>query len=259
MRQNVHLLSPSTSGTPIDLWLPSTSIIAPEIADQVALGYFRNFSKNKYETSVEVYYKDMQNQIDYKQGTNIILNPTVESELLFGRGWSYGAEFLIRKRKGSFTGWIGYTLARTERQFDGVDNGVVYPSRYDRTHDISVVASYTISERLTVAATWVYNTGNAVTFPSGKYEFGGETINFYTERNGYRMPAYHRGDLSLTLDGKKRDKFNSSWNLSIYNIYNRMNAYSISFRDSETAPGTTEAVQLSLFGIIPAITWNFKF
>jgi hypothetical protein len=259
MRQNVHLLSPSTSGTPIDLWLPSTSIIAPEIADQVALGYFRNFSKNKYETSVEVYYKDMQNQIDYKPGTNIILNPTVESELLFGNGWSYGAEFLIRKRKGSFTGWIGYTLARTERQFDDVDDGNVYPSRYDRTHDISVVASYAISERLTVAATWVYNTGNAVTFPSGKYEFEGETINFYTERNGYRMPAYHRGDLSLTLDGKKREKFNSSWNLSIYNIYNRMNAYSISFRDSETVPGTTEAVQLSLFGIIPAITWNFKF
>ncbi|MDA9563851.1 TonB-dependent receptor [Flavobacteriales bacterium] len=259
MRQNVHLLSPSTAGTPIDLWLPSTSIIAPEIADQVALGYFRNFKKNRYETSVEVYYKDMQNQIDYKPGTNILLNPTVESELLFGRGWSYGAEFLIRKKKGNFTGWIGYTLAKTERQFDDIDKGEVFPSRYDRTHDISIVASYTFSERLSVAATWVYNTGNAVTFPAGKYEFEGETINFYTERNGYRMPDYHRGDISVTLDSKKREKFNSSWNLSIYNIYNRMNAYSISFGSSDVDPARTEATQLSLFGMVPAITWNFEF
>jgi hypothetical protein len=201
----------------------------------------------------------MQNQIDYKPGTNILLNPTVESELLFGRGWSYGAEFLIRKKKGNFTGWIGYTLAKTERQFDDIDKGEVFPSRYDRTHDISIVASYTFSERLSVAATWVYNTGNAVTFPAGKYEFEGETINFYTERNGYRMPDYHRGDISVTLDSKKREKFNSSWNLSIYNIYNRMNAYSISFGSSDVDPARTEATQLSLFGMVPAITWNFEF
>ncbi|MBL4625500.1 MAG: TonB-dependent receptor [Flavobacteriales bacterium] len=259
MRQNVHLLSPSSSGTPVDLWLPTTSIIAPEISDQVALGYFRNFKKNRFESSIEIYYKDMQNQIDYKPGTNVLLNPTVESDLLFGRGTSYGAEFLIRKKKGNFTGWVGYTLARTERKYETIDNGEVFPSRYDRTHDVSVVASYTITERLTVAATWVYNTGNAVTFPSGKYQFEGETINFYTEKNGYRMPAYHRADLSITLDGKKREKFGSSWNLSIYNIYNKKNVYSITFRDSETNKGTTEAVRLSLFGIVPAITWNFKF
>lgn len=259
MRQNLHLLSPSTSGTPIDLWVPSSSIVQPEISDQVALGYFRNFKENKFESSIEVYYKTMQNQIDYKPGANILLNATVESELLFGDGWSYGAEFLVRKKKGLFTGWIGYTLSRTVRQFDGIDEGEIFPSRYDRTHDISVVGTYQLSDRISLGATWVYNTGNAVTFPVGKYEYDGDIVNYYSTRNGDRMPAYHRGDVSLTLDGRSREKFKSSWNFSVYNVYGRKNAYSIEFRTNAEDPTITEAVKISLFTFVPAVTWNFEF
>ena len=201
----------------------------------------------------------MHNQIDYKDGANVLLNEYVEADLAFGIGRSYGLEVFLKKRLGKFTGWIGYTLGKTEKQFDQINEGNWYSARQDRRHDISIVGSYKLSQKWTLAANWVYYTGDAVTFPSGQYIIDGNSVPLYTERNGYRMPDYHRLDISATYMGKQTRRFNSSWNFSLYNVYAHENAYSISFRESEDNPYENEAVQLSLFSIIPSITWNFKF
>ncbi len=259
MGQYLHLMSNSTSGQPTDTWVPSSHNIQPLDVNQYALGYFQNFQDNNYEFSVEAYYKDMYNITDFKDGADIVLNENLESYILQGKGRSFGAEFYLKKKTGKFTGWLSYTLSRTENQIEGINNNEWYPSKIDKTHDISLVGSYQINKRWSVSATWVYYTGNAVTFPSGKYEYDGFTYPYYTERNGYRMPDYHRLDLNVHLEGKQKKRFKSSWDFSIYNAYNRYNAYSIDFQESETVPGTTEAVQLSLFGIVPSVTWNFKF
>lgn len=275
MYQYLHLLSNSSGGNPTDTWLSSSNNVKPEIADQVALGYFKNFKNNTYEFSVETYYKAMQNTIDYRTGAEITLNPKVEGELLYGKGRAYGLEFYLKRKKGVFTGWISYTLARTEVQYDKINKGAWYPAKQDRTHDLSFVAMYDISERLKISSTFVFYTGNAVTFPTGKYVIDGQTINLYSDRNGSRFPNYHRLDLGLTLEGKnykmvtnpetglkeKKDRrIHSSWNFSIYNVYARENPYSYSFRENEENPIITEAVQLSLFKYpLPAITYNFNF
>ncbi len=257
--QNLHLLSNSTSGNPTDLWIPSSNNVKPEIADQLSLGYFRNFKDNMFEFSSEVYYKYLQNQIDYKDGAELRFNENVESQLLFGNGRAYGIELSLKKKYGRFTGWIGYTLAKTEKKIEGINNGYYYPAKQDRTHDISVVGIYELSKKLTLSATWVYYTGNAVTFPSGKYEIAGQVVNYYTERNGYRMPDYHRLDLGATWQNKKTDKFESSWNFSLYNAYGRENAYSITFQKDPNDPTKTQAVQTTLFRWVPSVTYNFKF
>jgi hypothetical protein len=257
--QYIHLLSSSTSQNPTDIWVPSSINVKPGIAEQYSIGYFRNFFDNKYETSVEVYYKDMHNQIDYKDGANVLLNEYVEGDLAFGKGRSFGVEFFIKKRVGKFTGWIGYTLGKTEKQFDQINQGDWYPARQDRRHDIAIVGSYRINQKWTVSSNWVFYTGDAVTFPSGQYIIDENSIPLYTERNGYRMPNYHRLDISATYLGKQTRRFQSSWNFSLYNVYARENAYSISFRESENNPYVNEAVRLALFSIIPSITWNFKF
>ena len=259
INQYIHLLSNTSSESPTDVWLPSSKLVKPQIGDQVAIGYFRNFKDNEWETSVEAYYKNMSNQIDYKNGAEIMLNRLVESQLEFGRGWAYGLEFLVKKNQGRLHGWISYTLAKSIREFENINEGNTYPARQDRTHDISVVAIYELNDRWSFSGTFVYYTGNAVTFPSGKYQIENKTVNLYTERNGYRMPAYNRLDVGATRMGKKRERFESSWNFSIYNVYARKNAYSISFREDENDPSVTNAVRLSLFSIIPSITWNFKF
>ncbi|WP_372772816.1 carboxypeptidase-like regulatory domain-containing protein [Mangrovibacterium sp.] len=259
MAQYLHLLSNSTSGQPTDTWMPSTQNIKPTIASQYAVGYFRNFNDNTYEFSVEGYYKDMQNVLDYEDGTDVLLNENIEANILSGTGRSYGAEFYLKKKAGRLNGWFSYTLARTENRIDGINDSDWYPSKYDKTHDFSIVANYQINQRWSVSTSWVYYTGNAVTFPSGKYEYDGQILPYYTERNGYRMPDYHRLDLNFHLKGKKTKKYESSWDFSFYNLYNQKNAYTINFEESETVPGTTEAVKLSLFGIVPAVTWNFKF
>jgi hypothetical protein len=254
--QNLHLLSNSTSGNPTDLWIPTSPNVKPEIGDQISLGYFRNFSNSKYEFSTEIYYKHLQNQIDYKDGAELTFNENVEAELLFGTGRAYGVEFLLSKRSGRFTGWIGYTLARTERKMPGINNDQYYPAKHDRTHDISVAGVYDLSKKVTFSATWVYHTGNAVTFPSGKYEMDGTVFNYYTERNGYRMPNYHRLDLAVTWLRKKTEKFESSWNFSLYNAYGRQNAYSIIFRQT---PSGIQGYQQTLFRWVPSVSYNFKF
>lgn len=258
-RQYIHLLSNTTSSTPFDLWVPSNINIKPEIADQYTLGYFRNFSNNMYETSVEVYYKTLQNQIDYRNGANLILNNKVESQLVFGKGWGYGAEFLIRKKYGKLTGWISYTLSKAKRQFPDIDGGSVFLAKQDRPNNIAIVGMYELNPKLTFSATWIFISGNPVTFPSGRYAVDGNIVPYYTERNGYRMPDYHRLDIGLTWQRKKTASFESNWNFSIYNVYARANAYAINFQQDPNDPTKMQAVQLSLFRFVPAITYNFKF
>ena len=258
-RQYVHLLSNTTSATPFDLWVPSNKNILPEIADQYTLGYFRNFKNNMFETSVEVYYKTLQNQIDYRNGANLILNNKVESQLVFGKGSSYGAEFYIRKKYGKLTGWVSYTLSKTQRQFDDINGGKTFLAKQDRPNNIAIVGMYEINPHLNFSATWIYYDGNAVTFPNGRYLVDGNVVPLYSERNGYRMPDYHRLDVGLTWIRKKTEKFEGSWNFSIYNVYARENAYAINFQADPNNPAQMQAVQLSLFRIVPSITYNFKF
>jgi hypothetical protein len=257
--QYIHLLSNSTTGTPTDVWLPSSNNLKPLYVDHFSAGFFRNFLDNVIEASIEGYYKNMLNSVDYEDGAEIFLNKYVESEILSGKGRSYGFEFYIKKNSGSFTGWISYTLSRSENKIEGINNYSWYPVRYDKTHDLSLIGIYKIGKRISLSAVWTYATGNAVTFPEGKYVINNNQVPYYTERNGYRMPPYHRLDFSVTLDGKESKKFKSSWDFSVYNLYNRYNAYIISFRESSTVPGATEAIQLSLFGIVPSISWNFHF
>ncbi len=257
--QYTHLLSNATTSTPTDVWIMSSNNVKPQIADQLSLGYYRNFSDNMYETSVEIYYKDMQNVIDYRTGASTFLNEELEGDLIYGDGESYGIEFFVRKRKGKLTGFAGYTLSRSLRQFDEINGGEKFSARQDRIHDFSISAMYDITDRLSVSANFVYYTGDAVTFPTGKYEVEGMQVPHYSERNGYRMPDYHRLDLALTWQNKKKKRFESSWNFSVYNVYGRENAYSISFEQNEDNPAINEAVQLSLFKWVPTITYNFKF
>lgn len=272
--QYMHLLSNSTSGQPNDAWIPSSNNVKPLIVDQYAIGYFRNFMGNMIEFSAEAYYKTFDNQIDYKDGANLFLNESVENQLVYGKGYAYGLELLIKKTSGRLTGWVGYTYSRAFKKIPEINMGSAYPAKQDRVHDISIVMMYRLSERVRLAANWVYYTGNAVSFPSGKYEIDGDVIPYYTERNAYRMPDYHRLDIGVTLEGEKykeaidpetgnsiqvKKRFTSSWNFSLYNAYGRKNAYTITFRPNEFEPNKTEAVQTSLFQFVPSVSYNFKF
>ncbi len=259
MSQYIHLLSNSSAGTPVDYWLPTSNNIKPQLISQISAGYFRTINPAGVDISIEGYYKDMKNQIDYRNNADVFLNENAEAELLFGKGRSYGLEILCKKDAGIFTGWISYTLSRSEKRFDEINDGSWYPARQDRTHDIAIVANVKASKRVTLSATWVYYTGNAITFPSGKYIMDGNIINYYTSRNGYRMPAYHRLDVGATILLKERRKYRSELNFGLFNAYGRKNAYSILFRTNEDKPTQTEAVKLYLFSVIPSITWNFKF
>lgn len=258
--QNLHQLTNTTASLPTDQYVVSSLNIKPQIADQIAVGYFRNFHNNQYEFSVETYYKHMANQIDFRNGADLQANQYMEGDLLYGVGRAYGLEGYLRKNTGKLHGWISYTLAKSERQFDEIDGGRWFRARQDRTHDISVVSMYELSKKWTLGATFVYYTGNAVTFPSGKYEVDGTTMFYYTERNGYRMPHYHRLDLSATYEPvSSKKRFQSSWTFGVYNAYNRKNAYIIDFRENESNANITEAYKIALFGMIPSVTWNFKF
>ena len=253
--QYLHLLSNSTSTNPSDLWIPSTNNVPPEYADQVDLGYFRNFDEDEYESSLVLYYKLMRNVIDYRNGADLQLNPTIESLLLYGTGWSYGAELLVKKKVGPVAGWLSYTLSRTEERFAQINNGNTFPATQDRTHDFSIVVTYDYNDTWTFGATWVFYTGNAVTFPSGNYMIDGRLVPYYTSKNAYRMPAYNRLDLSATWTLNKH----SNLNFSVYNAYNRQNPYSIIFQQNPDNPNQTQAVQTTIFPIMPSVTYNFNF
>ena len=267
MTQYLHLISNTSSPTPLDVWTPSGPFIDPQILDQYAIGYFRNFNESSFSLELETFYKQIDNRIDYINGANLIANNAIERVVLNGESRAYGMEILFRKNTGRFMGWLGYTLSRSEQRTPGrtglepgINNGDWYYSNYDKTHDLSLTGSYDLSERWQLNANFIYQTGLATTFPTGQYEYEGVTIPVYGERNGDRLPAYHRLDISATFEPKrsKAKSFRSFWNFGIYNVYNRKNAYSISFRENEDT-NRNEAVRLSLFGIIPSITYNFRF
>ena len=257
--QNLHLISNSNSISPTDRWLASTNIIKPEISDQVSLGYYKNLGDNAYEFTSEMYYKDLKNQIDYRDGADIYTNQPIETQLLYGKGRAYGIEMLIKKKTGKLTGWIGYTLSKSEKQVNGINNNQWYNTRQDRTHDISIVGMYALNEKWSLSANWVFSTGSAVTFPNAKYRLLGESYFYFTDRNAGRMPAYHRLDLGATRKLKQTKTYSSELSMSLYNAYGRSNAYGIEFRDNAYDANRTEAVQTSLFRFIPSISYDFKF
>jgi hypothetical protein len=262
MVQNLHLITNTQSPSPLDIWLPTSTYIKPLIVDQISLGYFRNLKNNMWETSLEVYYKHMQNVLDYKEGAELFLNSAIETELLHGTGESKGMELLFKKVQGKLTGWIGYTLAKTTRKIEGINNGNPYPSSYDRTHDLSLVSSYQHNKRWNFAANFVYATGNPTSYPVAKYTVQGNQIYEYSDRNANRIPDYNRLDISATYDFKKNDKrrIKQTLNFSIYNVYGRRNAYSITPQTNENNLNKTEFIQISIIGVpIPSITYNIKF
>ncbi|MCP9199714.1 TonB-dependent receptor [Gramella sp. GC03-9] len=267
MVQYLHLISNTSSPTPLDVWTPSGQYIRPQLLDQYAVGYFRNINNRRYSLEVESFYKQIDNRLDYIDGANLIANNAIERIVLNGEGRAYGLEVLFRKNKGQFTGWLSYTLSRSEQRTPGrtpeeigINNGNWYHSNFDKTHDLSFTGTYELNEKWQFNANFIYQTGLATTFPTAQYTYEGITIPVYGDRNGDRLPAYHRLDLSATLTPRQsRERgFESSWNFGIYNVYNRRNANSISFRKNPDT-NINEAVRLSLFGIIPSVTYNFKF
>jgi hypothetical protein len=260
--QYIHLVSNAGSTLPTDLWVPSTYRVQPQISWQYAAGYFRNFRNNMFETSVELYYKDMQNQIEYQEGyTPSLKDP--EENFTFGRGWSYGAEFFVNKVKGRLTGWIGYTLSWTFRKFPKLNEGQTYPSKFDRRHDMSVVGTYEINKKWKVSSVFIFGTGNAVTVPERFYFINGTLTQQNSKINDYRLAPYHRLDFSATLTPvhKKKRKYTDSWIFGLYNVYSRLNPYFIYFDQTGNALNgnlKVDASQVSLFPIIPSVTWNVK-
>jgi hypothetical protein len=261
--QYIHLVTNAGSSLPTDVWVPSTLRVKPQLSWQYAVGYFRNFSDNMFETSVEFYYKTMQNQIEYKEGyTPSIRDP--EEEFVFGKGWSYGGEFYINKSRGKLTGWIGYSLSWTWRQFPQLNGGEKFPAKYDRRHDLSVVGIYEFSPKWKLSGVFVYATGNTITLPERFYLIEGVLAQQFSSINQYRLASYHRLDFSATYVPKpySKKKFKSSWVFSIYNTYSRMNPYFIYIDQEGSAADnslTVQAKQVSLFPILPSVTWNFKF
>jgi len=260
--QYIHLVTNAGTTLPTDLWVPSTFRVKPQISWQYAAGYFQNFKNNMFETSVEVYYKDMRNQIEYQEGyTPSLRDP--EEEFTFGRGWSYGSEFFINKVRGRLTGWIGYTLSYTWRRFPFINGAEKYPSKFDRRHDMSVVSTYAINDRWKISGVFVYGTGNAVTVPERFYFINGVLTQQYSNINGYRLAPYHRLDFSATLtpEHRKPRRYTDNWVFSLYNVYSRQNPYFIYFDQEGTALNgdlKVTAKQVSLFPIIPSVTWNIK-
>jgi hypothetical protein len=265
--QYIHLISNTTSVTPLDVWAPSGKYIKPQLSDQYALGYFKNIKNNMYSLEVEGYYKTTDNRVDYIDGSDLVGNNTIEAEILSGEARAYGLEFLFRKNKGNFTGWLAYTLSKAEQRTlgglaggPGINNGNWYNSSHDRTHDISVTGSYKLSEKWTFGSNFVLQTGRPVTYPNGKYDYEDISIASYSERNANRLPSYHRLDVSATYRPSKNlnRKWKGEWVFGIYNLYARKNAASISFvQNRETT--NNEAIRTSIFGILPSVSYNFKF
>lgn len=259
--QYIQLAQNSTAGTPLDIWFACSPNVKPQIADQIAVGYAHNLRHNTLEASVEAYYKNMQNAIDFKDQADLLFNEFLEGEIRRGKAWAYGIEFLLRKTEGKLTGWIGYTYSVARRQVDGINEGNAYRAPYDKPNDISIVLNYEISKRHMLSANWVYSTGNPVTFPTGRAQIGNNIIPIYSDRNAYRMPDYHRLDVSYVLKPKEKPSRKWDWelNFSIYNAYGRKNAWTINFVQDEQNPELTYAEKTYLFSVIPAVTFNFEF
>jgi len=266
INQYIHLISNTTASSPVDLWQTSNYHIKPQTGDQFSLGYFRNFLGNSYESSIEIYYKTVDNLVDYKDGATLLLNEALEADLLQGIGRAYGMEIMLKKQTGRLTGSVNYTLSRTERKIDGptesekINNGEYFPANYDKPHDVAVIATYRITRRWTFSTNFIYNTGRPTTFPDSKFKYGGAVFANYEDRNQDRIPDYHRLDVSITLDGshKKNKRWEGSWTLSVYNLYGRDNSFSIFLRPERGF--LPQARKLSIItSPIPALTYNFKF
>jgi len=267
MSQYLQLISNTSSPTPLDVWMPSDSYIKPQIADQVALGYFRNIKNGAYSLEVETYYKEIQNRLDYIDGADLIANNAIEQVILNGQMRAYGLELMFKKNEGKFNGWISYTLSKSEQQTPGrtpeetgINNGQWYSSPYDKTHNLAITSAYNLNEKWSFGANFALQSGQPVTYPNGQYEYLGITVPSYGLRNENRLPAYHHLDVSATLTPRKNKDRNwkGEWVFSIYNLYNRQNAASINFRQNVDT-GANEAVKTSIFGIVPAVSYNFKF
>ncbi|MEO0901183.1 MAG: TonB-dependent receptor plug domain-containing protein, partial [Bacteroidota bacterium] len=276
LAQYLHLLSNTNSPTPLDVWTPSGPFVEPQLLDQYAIGYFRDINEGEFSLEVEAFYKDIQNRIDYIDGADLIANDAIERVILNGEARAYGLELLLRKNEGAFKGWLAYTLSRSEQRTPGrtgvldqngqpvvetgINFGEWYSTPFDKTHDIALFASYDVNEKWNFNANFVYQTGQPTNFPEGQFEFRGLTVPFFGLRNQERLPDFHRLDVSATLTPKrnKRKKIQSEWVFSVYNVYNRMNAASINFRENEDT-GRNEALRTSIFGVIPSVTYNFKF
>lgn len=258
--QYAQVASAATGGLPFDVWFPVSPNVKPQRCDQYAVGYFRNFHNDAIETSVELYYKDLNNVIDFKDNAMTYGNVLIDGELLFGKGRSYGAEFLVRKNTGKLTGWISYTYSRTFRTIEGINFGREYRSPYDRPHNFVIVANYDITPSLSVAANWIYNTGQPVTYPFGQYTIGGVTYAIYNgSRNESRYPSYHRMDLSLTwqLPDRKWKRWDSELNVSVYNVYGHHNTWAVTFK--QDGEGGVKTERMYLFSAVPSISYQFKF
>lgn len=269
--QYLHLATTSAATFPSDLWTPASQLIKPGVAHQVAAGYFKEIKNGRYELSVEAYYKTMSNQLEFKPGAQLLLNQNIENEMIFGSGKAYGIEFFAQKKTGKLTGWVGYTLSRAERKFPEMNKGKTFPYRYDRTHDLSVVMNYPLGKKWELSGVFVYGTGNAITMPTGRFAYNigrnpdknktmFTNINQYDKINDYRMPAYHRMDVSATYTPKPNStrQFRSSWNFSVYNVYNRYNPYFI-YMSVDEKEEAIKGKKVFLFPVIPSVTWNFKF
>lgn len=262
MYQYLHLIQNIAASTGQEFWTPSTPYIKPQVADQVAIGYFRNFQNNTYEFSAETYYKYMQNTVELIDNADINFNEAIESQLVAGKGRAYGLELFLRKNKGKTTGWIAYTLAKSERKADNINRNEWYNFRFDRRHYATVVVSHDFTKRVNVSGSFIFATGDAYTAPVGQYMVNGVRVPLYSDRNALRIPAYHRMDLSMTLNGKKKEGKRwlkeSSWVFSIYNVYGRKNYYTLDFKTDEDT-GQNSAYKTYLFRMVPSVTYNFKF
>lgn len=265
MYQYIHLVTNTTSPTPLDVWTPSGPYIKPQYADQFAIGYFKNIKESSYDFSVEAYFKKLTNVTDFKDGADLLFREDVETQIVQGVGRAYGLEFLLNKNKGKLTGWLSYTLSKSENKINGINNNRFYANNVDQLHRLNLVGLYKTSSRWEFGGVFTFSTGRPVTYPTGRYEQNGLVVADYSERNGNRLPFYHRLDISATLNPKKDTNKTGKWIFSIANLYNRQNAASIFFReigevnDVEIATGNTEATKLSFFGIVPSVTYEFKF
>jgi hypothetical protein len=267
MTQYLHLISNTQSPTPLDVWAPSDRYLKPQLLDQVAVGYFRNFKDDLYSLEVESFFKKIKNRVDYIDGANLIANEAIERVILNGKARAYGLEVLFRKNSGRFKGWVSYTLSRTEQQVagrtpeeTGINNGNWYKTGFDKLHNLAVVANYKLNEKWRFSANLIAQTGQPVTFPNGQYQYEGITVPVFSGRNEENLPTYHRLDVSATLTPTKNKgrKWQAEWVFGIYNLYNRQNAASITFRQNQET-GSNEALRLSIFGIVPSATYNIKF
>lgn len=267
MSQYLHLLSNTNSPTPLDVWTPSGKFIKPQLLDQVAVGYFRTLKDNIFSLEVETFYKTIQNRIDYIDGADLIANNAIEQVILNGEARAYGMEILFRKNEGRLKGWLAYTLSKSEQRTPGrtsletgINNGKWYNTPFDKTHDISLTASYDLNKKWKFSSNFIFQTGQPATFPNGQYEYNGIVIPSYESRNSSRLPSYHRLDLSVNYNPnpESEKRFKGEWVFGIYNVYNRQNAANVTFRENRMS-GTNEAVRLAIFGIVPSVSYNFKF